>query len=166
MTAPAMITEGPAATEAVGAAIGAVLRPGDLIALDGDLGAGKTCFVRGMAEGCGVDPDLVRSPTYVFHHVYPGVRLTLHHIDCYRLGAGADVGFLDLDALLEDGAVAIEWGGLALLGAYQPVRVIIDVGSGDERAIELGVGAPERFIHTMQSLSALDGIGVRGRDGQ
>jgi len=146
------ITENARATEAVGAALGAVLRRGDVIAIDGDLGAGKTCFVRGLARGCGTDAELVRSPTFVLHHVYPGGRITLHHIDCYRLGDGADLGLFDVDALRDDGAVAIEWAQLANLVEHEPVRVTIDILSGDERAIRLGSGAPPRFADALVRL--------------
>ena len=129
-------------TLALGERIGVALLPGDLVVLSGPLGAGKTVLVRGIALGTGADSLAVRSPTFVFHHVYPGSRLTLHHIDLYRLGTGADVRFLDLDGLLEEGAAAVEWGELAELRRYDPARVTIDVADDGARVIALGEGAP------------------------
>jgi tRNA threonylcarbamoyladenosine biosynthesis protein TsaE len=125
------------ATEEIGAALGSLLRRGDLVALEGDLGAGKTCFVRGVVAGSGIDPRAVRSPTFVLHHVYGGAATTVHHIDCYRLGMDADLGFLDLDTLLDEGVVVIEWAGYADLRTYDPVRVTIDILGGDERVIRI-----------------------------
>ncbi len=137
---PASTTRGSTSqteTEDLGAALGAALRVGDLVVLSGDLGAGKTCLVRGMARGIGDASSVVRSPTFVFHHVYSGGALTLHHIDCYRLGTGADLGFLDLDDLLADAVVAIEWGEYANLDDLPAAVVTIDIGAGDDRTFHL-----------------------------
>lgn len=130
-------------TIALGERIGTALLPGDLLALSGPLGAGKTVLVRGIAQGLGADPRVVRSPTFVLHHVYP-TELPLHHIDLYRLGAEADVTFLDLDGLLEDGAVAVEWGELADLRRFEPVRISIEAEQDGSRCCVLEDGAPER----------------------
>lgn len=130
-------------TIALGERIGAALLPGDLLALSGPLGAGKTVLVRGIAQGLGADPRVVRSPTFVLHHVYP-TALPLHHIDLYRLGAEADVAFLDLDGLLEDGAVAVEWGELADLRRFEPVRISIEAEEDGARCCFLDPGAPQR----------------------
>src|SRR5205807_1582448 len=97
--------------------------PGDLLALHGELGAGKTTLVRGLAAGLGGDPERVASPTFVLHHVYRGGRLTLHHVDLFRLGTEVDLALFDLDDLLEGGAVVVEWAELADLGAYRPVHI-------------------------------------------
>ena len=134
-------TGSPEETREVGRRLGAALQAGDLVTLDGELGAGKTCLVQGVAEGMGVGGGPARSPTFVFHHVHPG-SVPLHHIDLYRLGAGADVGFLDLDDLLFDGAVLIEWGGYAQLGRYQPLAIDIEIGRGDARTIRARGGRP------------------------
>jgi tRNA threonylcarbamoyladenosine biosynthesis protein TsaE len=72
-------------TEAAGAALAAVLAPGTVVGLAGPLGAGKTCFVRGMAARLGVDPTLIASPTFVYLVDYPGDGIVLHHADLYRL---------------------------------------------------------------------------------
>ena len=93
----------------LGELIGRELRPGDLVLLYGELGAGKTTFVRGLARGVGCR-GRVSSPTFALAHVYRGNPLTLHHLDLYRLKEG-DAEELGLDELLNDprGAVVVEW---------------------------------------------------------
>ncbi|MBV9100077.1 MAG: tRNA (adenosine(37)-N6)-threonylcarbamoyltransferase complex ATPase subunit type 1 TsaE [Candidatus Dormibacteraeota bacterium] len=132
-------------TVALGERIGARLQRGDLLSLSGPLGAGKTVLVRGMAVGVGADPRAVRSPTFVLHQVYQGRALRLHHIDLYRLGSGADTAFLDIDGLLEDGAVAVEWGELGRLDRFRPARISVEPEDGDARAIALESGSPPRL---------------------
>lgn len=91
-----------------GRRLGASLRPGDIVLLYGDLGAGKTAFVRGLAGGLGLDPDEVTSPTFTIVQEYRGTP-TLHHVDLYRL-APEEVPDLGLEDLAGDEAVlAIEW---------------------------------------------------------
>jgi tRNA threonylcarbamoyladenosine biosynthesis protein TsaE len=132
------VTDSPLQTEALGRTLGAALQPGDVLALDGDLGSGKTVLVRGLAAGTGADPLAVRSPTFVLHHVYRGTRLTLHHIDCYRLGEQADLDSLDVDSLIEDGALAVEWASYApALDTLTPVHIHIDVLDTTRRRITL-----------------------------
>jgi tRNA threonylcarbamoyladenosine biosynthesis protein TsaE len=94
-------------TESVGRRFGERLQAGQMIHLLGDLGAGKTAFVRGLAQGLGIDPDEVSSPTFTLVQEYKG-RVTLFHVDLYRL-AGAEVDDLGLDALAAEGIVVIEW---------------------------------------------------------
>jgi tRNA threonylcarbamoyladenosine biosynthesis protein TsaE len=118
-----------------GTRIGERLEKGALLSLHGPLGAGKTVLVRGIAAGVGADPDRVRSPTFVLHHIYRGGRMLLHHLDLYRLGSGADVSFLDIEGLLESGAVVVEWGELADLTRFAPVDVSVDVDAGNARMI-------------------------------
>jgi tRNA threonylcarbamoyladenosine biosynthesis protein TsaE len=130
-----------AGTEALAARLAAALAPGDLIALDGPLGAGKTAFVRGLAAGLGLDVRLVKSPTFVLHHVY-GSPPRLHHLDLYRLGPGARIGLLDLDGLLDSAPAAVEWAGHADLEPWRPLNVVIDI-AGDEIR-HLTVHQPER----------------------
>src|SRR5260370_21858588 len=100
---------GPAATEALGRALGRAVAPGDLVALHGELGAGKTTLVRGVAAGLGGDPMRVASPTFVLHRLYRGGRLTLHHLDLFRLGAEAHLTLFALDDLLVAAAFVREW---------------------------------------------------------
>ncbi|UPT73540.1 MAG: tRNA (adenosine(37)-N6)-threonylcarbamoyltransferase complex ATPase subunit type 1 TsaE [Elusimicrobiota bacterium] len=96
-------------TIALGVRIGKALKPGAVVLLHGELGAGKTTFARGLARGAGCR-GRVSSPTFALAHLYRGKRLDVHHLDLYRLKAGED-GELGLDELLADprGAVVVEW---------------------------------------------------------
>jgi tRNA threonylcarbamoyladenosine biosynthesis protein TsaE len=136
-----------ATTEALAARLGAGLRPGDLIALDGPLGAGKTVFVRGLAAGLGVDARLVKSPTFVLHHVY-GSPPRLHHLDLYRLGPGARIGLLDLDSLLDTAPAAVEWAGYADLEPWRPLHLLLDIAGDELRHLEARepARAPARLV--------------------
>jgi tRNA threonylcarbamoyladenosine biosynthesis protein TsaE len=139
------VTNSAAETEAVGGLFGGVLQTGDLICLTGDLGAGKTVFVRGVCTGLGGDAGAVRSPTFVLEHLYRGGRVPLHHIDCYRLGPGANLDVLDLETSLATGAVIVEWGDYADVAGYHPVRVSFEIGDGDRRSIHLEDDPGGRF---------------------
>ena len=89
------------------------LKDGDIVLLKGELGAGKTTFVRGMAKGLGIDPSMVRSPTFTLMNVYPG-EITLYHADLYRLEDPSQLFYIGLEEVLEeeDGVLAIEWADL------------------------------------------------------
>ena len=139
-----------AAAEAVGRALAEDLRPGDLVLLEGDLAAGKTTFVRGLAAGLGGDPDEVSSPTFVLVQVYPcrrgGVE-RLYHVDLYRLtDRAADLRELGLEEMLSDPAavMAVEWPRTAVVGwlpaSGRLIRVCITVA--DDEARELTVDLP------------------------
>jgi tRNA threonylcarbamoyladenosine biosynthesis protein TsaE len=117
------VTSSPEETEAAAARLGARLGRGDLLLLVGELGAGKTTFVRGLARGMGACGH-VASPTFQLVRAYPG-PVPLAHVDLYRLGKDADLGDLDLDGLLEDGVVAVEWGD-RLDASEEAVRVVIE----------------------------------------
>ena len=101
------VTRSDAETEAVGQELASSLGPGARVLLYGELGAGKTAFVRGLAAGLGIDPDEVSSPTFTLVQEYSG-RLPLFHVDLYRLAPG-EVDDLGLDALAAQGVLAIEW---------------------------------------------------------
>ena len=105
--ARSLVTQSDAETEAAGEALAAGLGPGARVLLYGELGAGKTAFVRGLATGLNIDPDEVSSPTFTLVQEYAG-RLPLFHVDLYRLAAG-EVDDLGLDALAASGVLAIEW---------------------------------------------------------
>ena len=132
------VTDSPGATEAAGERLGARLRPGDVILLRGELGAGKTTFVRGVARGTG-SAAAVASPTFQLVRVYPG-RVRLAHVDLYRVEDLAELRDLGLDELAEDGAVVVEWGeridvdGAALIeiehlgGDRRRIRTTHDLG--------------------------------------
>jgi tRNA threonylcarbamoyladenosine biosynthesis protein TsaE len=101
------LTQSEGETVAVGREIGRQLAAGDVVLLSGPLGAGKTAFARGLAEGLGCDPDDVSSPTFAIVQEYRG-RVTLQHADLYRL-TPAEVDDLALEDLLEGCAMAVEW---------------------------------------------------------
>lgn len=134
----AVATSSEEGTEALGRAIGRAATPGDLFALAGPLGAGKSVFVRGIARGLGIDGP-IQSPSYTLCREYRTGRLPLMHWDFYRLDGEADLestGFLDRPGA--DGVVAIEWAEMFAddLPA-DPVRVRIDRDGDASRAIAL-----------------------------
>jgi tRNA threonylcarbamoyladenosine biosynthesis protein TsaE len=106
-TSRELVTDLPEATEAAASRLARHLRLGDLLLLGGEMGAGKTTFVRGLARGLDVRGD-VMSPTFQLVRVYRG-PLQLAHVDLYRL-AEAELGDLGLEELLDQGAVVVEWG--------------------------------------------------------
>ena len=112
MTGQRLAVPDASATIRLGESIGRFLRAGDVVLLFGELGAGKTTLVRGLARAVGYR-GRVSSPTFALAHVYRGRRLTLHHLDLYRLKKG-ETGELGIDELLADprGAVVVEWPGL------------------------------------------------------
>lgn len=123
-----------AETTALGLALGRLLQEGDFIGLSGGMGAGKTAFSRGVAEGTGAPAEDVSSPTYAVIQSYPG-RVVLHHADLYRLGSVDELfatGFHDL----EPGAALVEWIDRAP-GALPADALLIrfEVGDGDRRRL-------------------------------
>lgn len=104
-----IVTSTESETESAGESLGRMLRAGDVVLLSGDLGAGKTAFVRGLARGVGANPDEVSSPTFTIVQEYAGASATLYHVDLYRLEPPEidDLGLEDL--VSADGIVAIEW---------------------------------------------------------
>lgn len=132
------ISNSPEETFELGRTFAARLRAGDVVALDGDLGAGKTQFVKGLAAGLGHGGD-VTSPTFTLVHEYTGGRLALFHFDFYRLETGDDALQIGLDDYLDArGVLAIEWAGKfpeVLPAATHWLR--FHAGAGDARRIEL-----------------------------
>jgi tRNA threonylcarbamoyladenosine biosynthesis protein TsaE len=112
---------------------GRALRQGDLILLEGDLGAGKTTFVRGLARGAG-SQALVASPTFQLVRVYPG-PLQLAHIDLYRLESAAELAELGIEELLDQGAVVVEWGDR--MEAPEAALLSIEHLGGDRRRLRM-----------------------------
>jgi tRNA threonylcarbamoyladenosine biosynthesis protein TsaE len=128
-------TSSPEQTEAAGEELGRRLRPGDLVLLRGELGAGKTTFVRGVARGCG-SAARVASPTFQLVRIYPG-RLQLAHVDLYRLEEGDELRDLGLDELLDVGAVVVEWGDrINETAGADAAMISIEHMSGDRRLIQ------------------------------
>lgn len=95
----------------LGRSLAALLRPGDLVVLTGDLGAGKTTLAQGVGDGLGVRGP-VTSPTFVISRVHPSLAggPAMVHVDAYRLGSAGEVDDLDLDASLEESVTLVEWG--------------------------------------------------------
>lgn len=128
-------------TLALGCALGRVLRAGDVVALEGELGAGKTRFVRGVCEGMGLDPAQVSSPTFVFVNEYserpgsgrgPSSPHLLRHVDAYRLGGSAEeLESIGWDRVVDGtAAVVIEWASRAGIGA-EPGTARVRIERGD-----------------------------------
>ena len=138
------LTHSPDETQRVGAALAKTLRGGEVIAFLGDLGAGKTAFTRGLAEGLGVT-DAVTSPTYTIVNEYLTGRLPLFHFDMYRLGSSEelfDIGWEDY--LARGGVCAVEWSENVQDALEAPITVRIDrVPDGDDcRRITITGGEP------------------------
>jgi tRNA threonylcarbamoyladenosine biosynthesis protein TsaE len=130
---PEYITTSERETASVATDLARTLAPGDVLLLSGNLGAGKTAFVRGLAEGLGIDPDDVSSPTFTLVHEYRGGRLTLYHADLYRLERAAtdDLGLEELDR----GVLAIEWPDRLTHSLPGSRQISIEILAGDERRI-------------------------------
>jgi tRNA threonylcarbamoyladenosine biosynthesis protein TsaE len=130
------VTEGPAQTEAAGARLAAGLKPGDIVLVEGEMGAGKTTFVRGAARALGVTGP-VTSPTFTLGNRYEG-RVPVAHLDLHRLGtlAGEDPGLLD--DYLDPGTIAfVEWPEVAESELSAAVRVRLEHLGGDRRNLEI-----------------------------
>ncbi len=131
----------PEQTEALGQALGQKLRGGEVIAFQGDLGAGKTAFTRGLAKGLGI-PMRVTSPTYTIVNEYSGGRLELFHFDMYRLGSSEelfDIGWEDY--LLRGGVCAVEWSEKVSDAIEDPIWVRIHKAGDEERIITVEGGS-------------------------
>jgi tRNA threonylcarbamoyladenosine biosynthesis protein TsaE len=125
-------------TRAIAARFASQLKAGDVLLLSGDLGAGKTAFTRGLAEGLGIDPDEVTSPTFTLVHEYRGGRLPLVHVDLYRLER-ANLEEIGLDEdLAAQGVIAIEWPERLSRANRDAIRVTITDRGGDRRDVEFG----------------------------
>ena len=133
------VSNSPAETEALGAALAGRLKPGAVVAFSGDLGAGKTAFVRGMARGLGI-PERVTSPTFTIVNEYEGGRLPLFHFDMYRLSSSDelfDIGWEDY--LVRGGVCAVEWSE-NVSDALEGDCIRVDIRRGDtdeQRRIEI-----------------------------
>ena len=132
----------PEDTHALGRALAEVLQPGDLVVLVGPLGAGKTALTQGIGAGLGVG-EPVTSPTFVIARVHRGGRIPLVHADAYRLGSGADVDDLDLDASAAESVTVVEWGrGLVEQLADEHLEIRLERGDDDVRTALLVPNGP------------------------
>ena len=147
-----LLSRSPAETRALAARLGAGLRPGDVVALRGELGAGKTEFVRGLAVGLGVPEDAVASPSFALAYEYQG-RLTLVHLDLYRLAEISSEFLPDVEDYLTGPQVtAVEWA--ERLGDLLPperLDVVLNITGEEERQIIL-TGRGPRWAELLISL--------------
>ena len=124
-------------TSAAGERLASSLHPGDVVLLRGQLGAGKTAFVRGLARGLGASPDEVSSPTFTLIQEYEGTRGTLYHVDLYRLEPH-EVDDLGLEELVSgNGVVAIEWAERWAARPDDAWEVGIEETGDDRRTISI-----------------------------
>ena len=133
-----MTSESPAATEAAGAELAAILQPGDVVLVSGELGAGKTTFVRGACRALGVSGP-VTSPTYTIGQVYAGTETEVAHLDLYRLESlgGEDPALLE-DYLTPARIGFVEWPAVGEAGIDRvKARVVLGHAGGDRRTIEV-----------------------------
>jgi len=132
-----VITKGPADTQAFGACVGSVLFPGAVVGLVGELGAGKTCFVKGVAYGVNATPDHeVTSPTFALLHEYVGSP-SVYHFDAYRIDTCSEFTALGFDEYLEAGGiVVVEWAD-QVIEAFPEQRLMVsfEIRTGNERCI-------------------------------
>ena len=137
MTTFSVISNSAEETSRLGERLGRLAGPGDVIALTGDLGSGKTQFARGVAAGAGVDPAVpITSPTYTLLNIYPG-RSQLYHFDLYRLEGAADVAELGFEEYLDgDGIAVVEWAE-RLQELLPEERLAVFFSYEDEHAGEL-----------------------------
>lgn len=141
------------ATERLGAALAVSLRPGDVVALSGPLGAGKTRLVSGLVHA--LSPGArVRSPSFTLVNEFPGV-MPIFHLDLYRLSSTRDVDGLGLEELAARGALVVEWGE-RLPGAWlaDALHVAITPGQGDERLLT-ATGSGPRGLELLAAWCAL-----------
>ncbi len=130
-----------AATLALGKKIAARCRPGDVIALYGELGAGKTALTKGIAAGLGIDQRAVISPTFVFIRQHQGRKLPLYHFDLYRCDSCAQIAGLGYEEFIEgDGVAVIEWA--ERLGALLP---------REHLAIHIGIASARQRTYSLQA---------------
>lgn len=133
-------TNSPEQTRRIGMRLGAALQPGDMICLQGDLGAGKTTFVQGIAQGWG-SLDSVSSPTFILVNVYRRAdESQLFHMDAYRLDSPAEAEQLDLDSMLADGALIVEWPE-RMNGLIPPERLWLTIEHMAESERQMKVNA-------------------------
>ena len=132
----------PAATFELGKRLGAALREGDFVALLGELGAGKTLFVRGAAEGAGAEP--ATSPSFALANLYRGGKVTLQHLDLYRLSGAAELFALGFDDMIAIPAATLcEWADRA--GSALPsdrLEIAFAVTGPEERSVRIVAHGP------------------------
>ena len=135
MPAQVHTTHSEAETADLGRALAASLQAGAVLLLSGDLGAGKTAFVRGVADGLGIDVGDVSSPTFTLVQEYRGGRLTLVHVDLYRLNDPREIDDLGLEEIGADAVLSIEWADRLPRPPAEAIRIRIEHAGDEERRI-------------------------------
>ena len=138
-----LITTSAAETEAFGAALAALLRPGDVVLLHGDLGAGKTTLVRGACRALGID-EPVTSPTFTIGHLYRGTA-TVAHLDLYRFVGFSAAEWGDLEPYFDGTIAFVEWPE-AGLSALPPARASLELGHVAPEERRISVDSPDRTL--------------------
>ena len=162
MKVHALTTKGADGTEAVGEALAPLLRVGDLVVLTGDLGAGKTTFVKGLARGLGVDQP-VTSPTFTIVQEYDG-RIPVAHVDVYRLDRLQELHDLGFEELLEERVTVVEWGE-AVAAALPRDRIDVRLAMTDDddrRVVEVDAFGPSWAARAGELDAALAPLGALG----
>jgi tRNA threonylcarbamoyladenosine biosynthesis protein TsaE len=138
----------PEETEAIGAAVAQELDPGDVVTVSGELGAGKTTFVRGAARALGVDAP-VTSPTYTIGNRYPG-RVVVSHLDLYRFQGFSAAEWGDLEPYFDDAVAFVEWPEAAV-DSLPPARLVVTLRheSPERRSVSLA-GAEESLLERVR----------------
>jgi tRNA threonylcarbamoyladenosine biosynthesis protein TsaE len=131
----------PAETEALAAALAHELRAGDVVTVSGELGSGKTTFVRGACRALGVEVP-VTSPTFTIGHRYPANRVDVSHLDLYRFQGFSAAEWGDLEPYFQDTICFVEWPEAAA-GALPPVRVEVRLSHIDRARRLITLGSPE-----------------------
>ncbi len=147
-------------TLSVAKALATSIQPGDVIALEGELGAGKTVFVRGLAEGLGISPSLVSSPTFVIRQEYTGKGAEspqLVHIDSYRLGGVDDLESIGWNELLaeKNAIVAVEWPS-RIHPALPPNRIDVEIDHAGTQSRAIIISVPEELADRLHGLTKMD----------
>jgi tRNA threonylcarbamoyladenosine biosynthesis protein TsaE len=153
------VTHSPVETQRLGARLAALLQPGDVVAMQGDLGSGKTQFVKGLARGLGVR-EAVHSPTFILANEYRSGRLPVFHVDAYRVeSAGEAIAFGLEDYLNDAGVTTIEWADR--VGGALPQELLwiefADAGD-DDRTISLQARG-KRYVQLLEEFSGWDVTG-------
>jgi tRNA threonylcarbamoyladenosine biosynthesis protein TsaE len=145
------ISRSPAETRRLAERLGRLLKGGEVFALSGDLGAGKTCFIQGLAKGVGVRESYLPSPTFIFLQRYEG-RLTLYHADLYRIERPSDAEGLGLlECFDEKSVVAVEWAEKAI--DYLPEsRITIKIENRGEKERRLEFDVPAEYEYMIKKL--------------
>ena len=157
MTVLTINLTGEKSTIELGAKIAELLAPSDVLALCGPLGAGKTRFVKGVAEGLGIDPDQVVSPTFKIIDEHFG-RLNLYHMDFYRLQNAEEAEEIGIEDYFEsDGVCAVEWADrLKSMLPRSAVRIHFEISGDDDRrlVIQVGKGRADAFASSLAAFDA------------